>query len=78
MQGEGWMSVVASQVPKGKAPGATIIVVERTVWHPGHPPVRDELMTGCIELNMAGFEAGGIPTPVAYTYAKELCTALFF
>ena len=38
VQGEGWVSVVVSQLPKGEAPGAAMVVVERTVWHLGHPP----------------------------------------
>ena len=29
----------SSQVPKGEAPGAAMVVVERSVWHPGHPPL---------------------------------------
>lgn len=40
LQKEGRISSEASRVPKGEAPGATTIVVERSAWHPGHPPNR--------------------------------------
>jgi RHS repeat-associated protein len=38
--------------------------------------VRDELVTACIEVNIAALEAEGIPTLQAYNLAKALCIAL--
>ena len=38
--------------------------------------VRDELVTACIEVNMAALEAEGVPTLAAYNLAKALCIAL--
>jgi RHS repeat-associated protein len=38
--------------------------------------VRDELVTACIEVNIAALEPEGIPTLQAYNLAKALCIAL--
>jgi RHS repeat-associated protein len=38
--------------------------------------VQDEVMNACLELNNTGFLAGGLSDVVAYSFAKELCTAL--
>lgn len=38
LPGEARLRPAVSRVPKWEAPGAPTIVVERSVWHPDHPP----------------------------------------